>query len=42
MDEQDFVNITIEEVLGALILSIDSPLDSWVLDLGASFHSTPH
>jgi hypothetical protein len=29
-----------EEVHDALILSIDSPLDSWVLDLGASFHTT--
>ena len=23
-----------------LILSIDSPIDSWILDLGASFHTT--
>jgi hypothetical protein len=29
-----------EEVYDALILSVDSPLDSWVLDLGASFHIT--
>jgi hypothetical protein len=25
-------------VYGALVLSIDSPLDSWVLDSGASFY----
>jgi len=30
----------IEEVHDALILSIDSPLDSWVLDSGAFFHAT--
>jgi hypothetical protein len=29
-----------EEVHDALILFIDSPLDSWFLDLGASFHTT--
>jgi hypothetical protein len=32
--------VVIEEVPDALLLSIDSPLDSWVLDLGASFHTT--
>lgn len=26
----------------ALILSLDNADDSWVLDLGASFHATPH
>ena len=25
-----------------LFLVVDSPLDDWVLDLGASFHTTPH
>jgi hypothetical protein len=25
----------------ALLLSVDSPLDYWVLDSGASFHTTP-
>jgi hypothetical protein len=29
-----------EEVHDALLLSIDSPLDSWVLDSGTSFHTT--
>jgi len=29
-----------EEVLDAILLSIDSPLDSWILDSGASFHTT--
>ena len=23
-------------------LAVDSPLDDWVLDSGASFHTTPH
>ena len=26
----------------ALILSLESADDSWVLDYGASFHATPH
>ncbi|RVW15490.1 Retrovirus-related Pol polyprotein from transposon TNT 1-94 [Vitis vinifera] len=26
----------------ALLLAVDSPLDDWVLDSGASFHTTPH
>jgi hypothetical protein len=26
----------------ALILSIDNIYESWVVDLGASFHATPH
>jgi hypothetical protein len=30
-----------EEMHDALLLSVDSPLDSWVLDSGASFHTTP-
>ena len=30
-----------EEVYDALLLSVESPLDSWVLDSGASFHTTP-
>jgi hypothetical protein len=31
-------NVVTEEVYDALILSVDSPLDSWVLDSRASFH----
>ena len=31
-----------EEVQDALLLAVDSPLDDWVLDSGASFHATPH
>lgn len=31
-----------EEVHDALLLSVDSPIDSWVLDSGASFHTIPH
>jgi hypothetical protein len=29
-----------EEVQNALIFSVDNPLNSWVLDSGASFHTT--
>jgi len=32
--------VVTKEVYDTLILSIDSPLDSWVLDSGASFHIT--
>ncbi|KAE8706604.1 putative potassium transporter 12 [Hibiscus syriacus] len=31
----------IEETVDAMILSINSPIESWILDSGASFHSTP-
>ncbi|RVX04508.1 Retrovirus-related Pol polyprotein from transposon TNT 1-94 [Vitis vinifera] len=31
-----------EEVQDALLLAVDSPLDDWVLDSGALFHTTPH
>jgi hypothetical protein len=33
-------NVVIEKVYDALILFVNSPLDSWVLDSGASFHPT--
>jgi hypothetical protein len=33
--------MAIEEVHAAPLLSVDSPLDSWVLDSRASFHTTP-
>jgi hypothetical protein len=32
--------VATEEVHDTLLLSIDRPLDSWVLDSGASFHTT--
>nr|POF25368.1 retrovirus-related pol polyprotein from transposon tnt 1-94 [Quercus suber] len=31
-----------KEVHDALLLAVDSPFDDWVLDSGASFHTTPH
>ena len=40
--EDDFANTVTEEVHDALLLVIHSPLDDWVLDSGASFHTTPH
>jgi hypothetical protein len=39
--DNDTANVVAtEEVHDALLLYIDSPLDSWVLDSGASFHTT--
>ena len=38
----DSANAVTEKMQDALLLAIDSPLDDWVLDLGASFHTTPH
>ena len=40
--EEDYTNVIIEEVHDALILSVDSPMESWILDSGASFHSTSY
>jgi hypothetical protein len=36
----DFANVVTEEVYDALLFFVVSPLDSWVLDLGASFHTS--
>ena len=41
-NEDDSTNAITEKVHDALLLVVDSPLDDWVLDLGASFHTTPH
>jgi hypothetical protein len=38
----DSTNATTDEVQDALILAIQSPIDDWILDSGASFHCTPH
>ena len=40
-NEDDSANAETEEVQDALLLAVDSPLDNWVLDLGALFHTTP-
>ncbi|KAE8686265.1 hypothetical protein F3Y22_tig00111070pilonHSYRG00067 [Hibiscus syriacus] len=39
-DAQESANMT-EETGDAMILSINSPIESWILDSVASFHSTP-
>jgi hypothetical protein len=36
----DSANVVTKEMHDALILFVDSPLDSYVLDLGTSFHTT--
>ena len=41
-NENDSANIVIEDVQDALLLTVDSRLDDWVLDSGASFRTTPH
>uniref|UniRef100_A0A803LIT3 Retrovirus-related Pol polyprotein from transposon TNT 1-94-like beta-barrel domain-containing protein n=1 Tax=Chenopodium quinoa TaxID=63459 RepID=A0A803LIT3_CHEQI len=33
--------VSSDEIGDALILSVDSPIESWILDSGASFHSSP-
>ena len=38
----DSANAVTEEIQDALLLAVDSPLDDWVLDSGASFHTTLH
>ncbi|KAE8725614.1 Purple acid phosphatase 10 [Hibiscus syriacus] len=37
---QESANMT-EETGDAMILSVNNPIESWILDSGASFHSTP-
>ena len=39
-DDNDSVN-SAEDIGDALILSVNSPVESWILDFGASFHSSP-
>ena len=39
-DDNNSVN-SVEDILVALILSVKSPVESWILDSGASFHSFP-
>uniref|UniRef100_A0A2N9GIS0 Retrovirus-related Pol polyprotein from transposon TNT 1-94 n=1 Tax=Fagus sylvatica TaxID=28930 RepID=A0A2N9GIS0_FAGSY len=41
-NENDSANVVTEEVHDALLLSVDNPIESWVLDSGASFHTTAH
>ncbi len=41
-NENDSANVMTEEMHDALLLSVDNPIDSWVLDSRASFHSTAH
>ena len=38
----DAANVVTEEIQDALLLAVDSSLDDWVLDSGASFHTTPY
>nr|TKR75318.1 hypothetical protein D5086_0000286420 [Populus alba] len=40
--EADSANATTYEVQDALILAVQSQIDEWILDSGASFHCTPH
>jgi len=38
-DDYESTNTTIDEFINALFCSLDSLVDSWVMDLGASFHT---
>ena len=38
--EDDSANAIVEGVQDALMLSVNSPIESWILDSRASFHST--
>ncbi|RVW29678.1 Retrovirus-related Pol polyprotein from transposon TNT 1-94 [Vitis vinifera] len=42
LDQANKYNAGIVGKQDALLLAVDSPLDDWVLDSGASFHTTPH
>ena len=39
-DDNDSVN-SAEDIGDALILSVNNPVESWILDSGATFHSSP-
>ena len=39
-DDDDFLN-SIENIKNALFLNANSPAETWILDSGASFHSSP-
>ena len=41
-NNDDSTNSLTDEVQDALLLVVDSPLDDWILDSRASFHTTPH
>ena len=41
-NEDDSTNAVTGEIQDALLLAVYSPLDDWVFDSGASFHTTPH
>lgn len=41
-DKGDAANTATDDGQDALRLSVDSLVDSWVLDSGASFHTTAH
>ena len=40
-DDDEYANATTDEFDDALIYSLDSPVDSWIMDSSASFHTTP-
>ena len=40
-DVDQLANATTDEIEEALLCSLDSSIDSWIMDLGASFHTKP-
>jgi len=40
-DDDQSANATTDEIEDALLCSLDKSIDSWIMDSGASFHTTP-
>ena len=40
-NDDDSLN-SVEDIVDALILSVDSLIESWILDSSESFHSSPN
>ena len=41
-NDDDSANAVTDEVPDALLIAVDNPFDDWILDSGASFHTTLH
>ena len=41
-DDDQSTNATLDEIEDALLCSLDSSIDLWIIHSGASFHTTPY